>query len=390
MSQQLSRILLAPTAFKGSLTPQQAAAAFANACRAHRPTLQVTSRAVADGGEGVLDCLADPLELQRRDRAVTGPLGEPLIAAWGLGPADHRADCTAVIETASAAGFIHVPPGSRNPLHTTTFGLGEMIREAIHAGATRIYLALGGSATCDAGAGLAQAIGYRLLDVSGDALPNPVTPAALARLDRIEPPADWDNLPEVIGLSDVDNPLLGPAGAAPTFAPQKGANPQDIPVLERALERVRTCAEAAGLPTGHADTPGAGAAGGLGWAVLTFLRGSLRPGAPTVLGLLDVRRALEQTDLVVVGEGRLDHTSLRGKATLAVARLASELEVPVAAIVGSASPDAHAMHTAFRRAGGPLIAIEELTRPGEQPEDAMRATLARIEHAVAKLLDRLA
>lgn len=331
----VEHVLVAPDKFKGSLTAAEVAAVVAGALAALGiPAVELP---VADGGDGTVDA-AVAAGFTRTTVRVTGPTAEPVTASYA-----RRAD-TAVIEVAEASGLRRLP-GGFEPLTATSRGTGELIADAVRRGATRIVLGLGGSACTDGGAGLVQALGARLLDATGAYLPP--GGAALRDLDRI----DVSGFLDVSGLefvvaSDVDNPLLGPHGAAAVYGPQKGATPEDVGVLEAALGRLAAVATRThGLvgavehddrvrPMGVAGAPGAGAAGGVGFAALAFLRADVRPGIGYLLELLGFGDAVKGARLVITGEGSLDGQSLRGKAPIGVARAAAEAGVPVVALCG--------------------------------------------------------
>lgn len=317
------RVLIAADKFKGSLTAVRVAEHVAAGLRAVVPGLEVTALPVADGGDGTVDA-AVAAGFERRTVPVTGPLGEPVRAAYAL-----RAG-TAVVEMAEASGLRHLPPGVFAPRTATTYGTGELLRAALDAGARTIVLGVGGSATTDGGAGMLSALGARLLDAGGA----PVAPggAALAGLAT----ADLTTLDPrlaatgIVLAGDVDNPLLGPTGAAAVYGPQKGADPDDVRVLDAALAHY---AEVLGA-TAQAAAPGAGAAGGIGFAALVGLRAAFRPGIEVLLDVLGFDAALDGAALVVTGEGSLDAQTLHGKAPVGVARAAASRGVPVAAVCG--------------------------------------------------------
>jgi glycerate kinase len=326
----VSLVIAAPDKFKGTLTAAQAAAHLAAGLHRARPGLRVIQLPVADGGDGTVDA-AVAAGYQRAEAEVTGPTGEPVRAAFAVGGG------TAVIESAQAAGLGRRPGGVPAPLTATSRGVGELIVAAARHGVTRIVLGLGGVACTDGGSGLVSALGARLLDDSGAELPP--GGAALARLARI----DLSGLNDLAGLrvvvaTDVDNPLLGEHGAAAMYAPQKGATPAEVTALERGLARWAALAErAAGRPA--RDSPGAGAAGGLGFAALAFLGARVRPGIDVMLGLLSFPDRLAGAHLVITGEGALDVQTLHGKAAAGVARATATRApgVPVIAVAGTCS-----------------------------------------------------
>lgn len=324
------RIVIAPDSFKGSLSATAVAEALADGIAAVWPDADIVQQPVADGGEGTVDALVTATAGRFIVTEVTGPLGEPVLARWGI----LGDGTTAVIEVAAASGIVLVPPKQRNPLHTTSRGTGELMRAALDAGCERIIVGLGGSATNDGGAGLAQALGARLLDEAGDDLPP--GGAALARLAHV----DVDGLDrrlagvEVIAATDVTNPLLGPTGASAVFGPQKGASPDDVQLLEAALTRY---ADILAQQVGRGDVrdaPGAGAAGGIGAGMLAFCGATLRSGADVVLEAVGLEELVRKADLVITGEGKLDGQTAYGKAPLAVARVAKRYDKPVIVVAG--------------------------------------------------------
>jgi glycerate kinase len=335
------RVVVAPDKFEGSLRAGQAAEAIEAGLRRARPDAEVVRLPLGDGGAGTLEALL-AAGFKRVPVPATGPTGEPVDAAiavdgeravggpGGSSPAPRRA----FVEMAEASGLKRLPGGRRAPLEATTYGTGELVRAALDGGARELVLGIGGSATTDGGAGMAAALGARLLDRDGADLPP--GGAALLRLERIDV-SGLDPRPQsakVTVACDVDNPLVGPEGAAAVYGPQKGAGPDDVLLLDSALRRyARVLARDLGLEL--ADTPGAGAAGGLGAGAIVFLGAELRTGIELVLELVGFDRAVAGADLVVTGEGKLDAQSLRGKAPVGVARAAGAHGVPVVAVAGA-------------------------------------------------------
>ncbi|POM24695.1 Glycerate 2-kinase [Actinomadura rubteroloni] len=314
-------ILVAPDKFKGTLTAAEAAEAIADGLAGLG--LPVVRMPVADGGDGTVDAVA-AAGFARRTATVTGPAGGPVAASYAV------RGTTAVIELAEASGLRRLPGGRPCPLTATTRGTGELVDAALRGGATRIVLGLGGSATTDGGAGLAAALGARFRDAAG----NPLPPggAALRDLADLDLGAVRARLrgAEIVVATDVDNPLLGPDGAAAVFGPQKGATPGDVAVLEAGLARLAALAP----DPAAARRPGAGAAGGAGFAALAFLGATVRPGIDYLLDLIGFAEKLADATVVITGEGSLDHQSLRGKAPYGVARAAARAGVPVVALAG--------------------------------------------------------
>ncbi|MFT8585884.1 glycerate kinase [Acetobacter papayae] len=324
------KIVIVCDSFKESLSSLSVAEEVEAGFRAVFPAVECISLPVADGGEGTVDALVHATAGQFRLHHVTGPMGDLVQARYGV-LGDGR---TAVIEMAAAAGLDLVPRAVRDPRIATTFGLGQLILHALDSGCRRFILGLGGSATNDGGAGMAQALGVRLLDQNEQELPP--GGAALQALARIDTSALDPRLGECVFeiACDVDNPLTGEHGASAVFGPQKGATPDMVALLDTALIRFGEALEALGS-TGIMIAPGAGAAGGLGAGASVFLGAKLRPGVDIVLDALALDTALVGADLVITGEGRLDGQTARGKTPVGVARLARQHGVPVIALAGA-------------------------------------------------------
>ena len=318
-----ARVLIAADKFKGSLTAVEVAARVTAGIHAARPETEIESLPVADGGDGTV-AAAVACGFERHEAEVTGPLGASVTAAFAL-----RGD-TAVVEMAESCGLQHLPPGVFVPLTATTYGAGELLLAAVEAGARTVILGVGGSATTDGGAGMLDALGARLLDRDGDSVPwgggglRELVSADLSGLD----PRLKDV--EVILASDVDNPLTGPKGAAAVYGPQKGAGEEDVALLDAALTHY---AEILG-EVDSAASPGAGAAGGVGFAALVGLRARFRPGIEVLMAELGVAEAIGRATLVITGEGSLDEQTLYGKAPAGVAAAARQAGKPVLAVCG--------------------------------------------------------
>ncbi|MGW0201420.1 glycerate kinase [Nonomuraea sp. NPDC003201] len=375
----VQQVLVAPDKFKGSLTAAEVAARVSAGLGV--PTVELP---VADGGDGTVDA-AVAGGFSRVTIEVTGPTGERISASYAW----QDADATAVVELAEASGLRRLP-GGHEPLTATSHGTGELIADAVRRGAKRVVLGLGGSACTDGGAGMAQALGARLLDADGGDLPR--GGAALKELARI----DLSGFVDVSGVefvvaSDVDNPLLGPHGAAAVYGPQKGATPDDVKTLEAGLTRLAAVATAThGLmgavehddtprAMGVAGAPGAGAAGGVGFAALAFLHAEIRPGIGYLLDLLGFGELVKDARLVITGEGSLDEQSLRGKAPVGVARAAAEAGVPVVAVCGRRT----LTDDELRAAG--IEAAYALTDLEPDPERCMAEAGPLLERLAARL-----
>ena len=330
------RIVIAPNAFKGSLSAQDAAEAIAEGVRVAAADAELVLVPIADGGDGTVDALVAATQGERRTLRVRGPLDDSVDAEYGL----IDAGSSAVIEMAKAAGLALVPPAKRDPRVTTTYGVGELLQRGYDEGARHFIVGIGGSATNDGGAGMAQALGYHLLDAQGHELPP--GGLALTRLTRIHVggvDANWKKA-EVDVACDVTNPLTGPSGASAVYGPQKGATPEMVIELDAALKRFAQIIRR-DLGVDVEQLPGAGAAGGLGAGLVAFTGARLRPGAEMVMEALRLDDRLAGTQLVITGEGRLDSQTARfGKGPAAVARHARQAGIPVVAIGGSIANEA--------------------------------------------------
>ncbi|KAA8819863.1 glycerate kinase [Bifidobacterium rousetti] len=325
----MTRYLCAPDSFKESLTAMEAAQAMARGIRNADPQAEVRCLPMADGGEGTARALVDATDGVMREVMVHDPLGRSITGHYGM----LGDGVTAVVETAEASGLALLTPAERDPLVTSSYGTGELIRAAAHAGATRIIVGLGGSATNDAGAGLLQALGVRLLDGHGSEL----APggAALESLKTIDV-SGLDGAVRHVRITaacDVTNPLTGPDGASAVFGPQKGASPDDVERLDHALGRfARVIADQ--LHVEVADVPGAGAAGGIGAALKGFLEAEFRPGVDIVIEISGLDEAAKWADVVFTGEGSIDFQTKFGKTPAGVARTAKNHRRPVIAVAG--------------------------------------------------------
>ncbi len=324
------KIVIAPQTFKGSISALDAAGAMRKGILEVIPDAETLLVPVADGGDGTLETLVEGSGGEIRETEVCGPLGERRAAEWGA-MGDR---VTAVIEMARTSGLALVPLDRRDPLNATTYGLGEVVGAALDDGFRRFIMGIGGSATNDAGAGMAQALGVRLLDDTGDELP--YGGAALTALDRI----DLSGIDPRIGESsflvacDVSNPLTGPEGASAIYGPQKGATPEMVRTLDAALSHLSEIVRR-DLGAEIENLEGAGAAGGLGGGMVAFLNAELRAGVDIVLDTVGLDEALEGADLVLTGEGALDYQTVYNKAPIGVAERARRLGIPVIAIAGT-------------------------------------------------------
>ncbi|RYI27546.1 glycerate kinase [Bacillus infantis] len=368
------KIVIAPDSYKESLSAMEAADCIEKGFKRIIPHAEYVKVPMADGGEGTVQSLVDATGGTIIPALVTGPLGEPVEAFFGL-LGDKK---TAVIEMAAASGLHLVPAGKRNPLVTTTKGTGELIKSALDVGVTHIIIGIGGSATNDGGAGMAQALGARLLDEEGREIGG--GGGALSGLSSIDLSQLDGRLADVkIEVAcDVDNPLTGEKGASAIFGPQKGADPQMIGMLDRNLAHYAGVIEK-NLGKKIKDVPGAGAAGGLGGGLLAFLPAELKRGVDIVIAAAGLEKIVADADLVITGEGRIDGQTIFGKTPIGVARTAKKSGVPVIGLAGSISRDCEVV----REHG--IDAVFSIV-PGAVPlEDAFRNAAEYAEQAAANV-----
>lgn len=324
-------VLIAPDKFKGSLSSVEAADAIKRGILRVWTNAQIHVVPIADGGEGTAEALCSALGGRWIQVEANDPLGRPVKARYAWIDSD-----IAVIEMSEASGLWRIPVEKRDPLRSTTFGTGQLITDALRRGATTIYIGIGGSATNDGGIGMASALGYRFLTETGNAV-NP-TPAALPSVRQIQSPEKnacfHRREANIIALCDVQNPLLGERGASRTYGPQKGADPAMIETLEKNLEHLADLVSH-DLRCDFRETAGSGAAGGLGFGLLSFCGASIRSGFDTVAEILRLEDAIAESDLVITGEGCLDAQTLEGKGPAGVAALARKQGKPVIALAGS-------------------------------------------------------
>jgi len=379
-------ILIAPDSFKGSLSAADAVEAIRQGIRAIMPEAETVGLPLADGGEGTVEALVAATHGRFITTKVTGPLGDPVEARWGI----LGDDITGVIEMAAASGLPLVPPEKRNPLITTTFGTGQLILAALEAGCTKLIIGIGGSATNDGGAGMAQALGAELLDADGRPLAR--GGGALINLDKIRIDRMDSRLGrlEVKVASDVKNPLCGPEGAAAVFGPQKGATPEMVEQLDKALAHYAEVI----LRDLQLDVPnlsGAGAAGGLGAGLMVFLRAQLHRGVAIVLEAINFEEYLQAAHLVITGEGKLDSQTAFGKTLSGIGALAKKYDVPVVAIAGMIDIDAEELEelgisAAVTCLPGPMDENQAMANAAELVQDAAERVMQLI--AVGAKLER--
>ncbi|EOD8951408.1 glycerate kinase [Klebsiella aerogenes] len=333
------KIVIAPDSYKESLSALDVATAIETGFREIYPHAEYVKVPVADGGEGTVDAMVAATQGHIVQVSVTGPLGEPVNAFYGLS-GDMRC---AYIEMAAASGLESVPPTRRNPLQTTSWGTGELIRHALDAGVSQIIIGIGGSATNDGGAGMAQALGAKLLTAEQQQIaPGGGALETLARIDLSElDPRLADCRIDV--ACDVTNPLTGPQGASAVFGPQKGATAAMIERLDRGLQHFAQIIDR-DLDIDVLNLEGGGAAGGMGAALYAFCGANLRPGIEIVTDALGLADLVADADLVITGEGRIDSQTIHGKVPVGVAKVAKRFNVPVIGIAGSLTADVGVVH----------------------------------------------
>ncbi len=361
------RILIAPDKFKGSLSALAVAEAIAAGFRAEWPAVETTLAPISDGGEGFAEALCEALGGAWISREAQDPIGRPVEARYAW----IESQKLAVIEMSEASGLWRLQTAERDPLRANTYGTGQLMRDAVERGAQRILVGLGGSATTDGGVGMAAALGYQFYTSDGDPLePTPAHLLALTRIGTREAVA----LPEIIAACDVRNPLLGERGTARVFAPQKGADAAAIQTLELGLENLAQVVTQ-DLECDFRETPGAGAAGGIGFGLLSFAQAQVRSGFDLVADTLQLEKQIAACDLVVTGEGRLDTQTLEGKGPAGVAALARKLGKPVVAFAGAVldTPEVAAVFDAVCPIiDRPVTLDEAMAQGGEFLERAAR------------------
>ena len=340
------KIVIAPDSFKGSLTALEVADAIKEGIRRVMPEAEIDEVPMADGGEGTVQALVDATAGQMITEEVCDPLGNQIQADFGI-LGDGK---TAVIEMAAASGLPLVPEDKRNPMLTTTYGTGELIQVALERGCRKLIVGIGGSATVDGGAGMAQALGARLLDKDGNEIPR--GGGGVELLDRIDVSQldarvyagrDARAPATTVVACDVDNPLVGPRGGPEVYGPQKGATPEMVKKLDRYLDRYADIIKR-DLGADVKEAPGAGAAGGLGAGLMAFLNAELRSGIDIVIEASGLEQHLEGADLVITGEGMIDRQTIYGKTPIGVAKSAKKSGIPVIGIAGGIGDDASVVY----------------------------------------------
>ncbi|MFO8191428.1 MAG: glycerate kinase [Bacillota bacterium] len=371
------KFMIAPDKFKNSMTASEASEHIARGILSVLPGAEILRYPLSDGGEGLTDALLNRSGGRIMKTVVTGPLNSPVESRWAI--LDDGA--TAVVEMSSASGLTLLAEEKRNPLETTTFGTGELIKAVLDQHCTRLIIGIGGSATNDAGAGMAQALGIGFYDRNGEEIGR--GGKELLKLEKIDLSGIDQRLAHLhtIVAVDVDNPLTGSHGASLVYGPQKGASPNTAALLDRALINFAGIVRK-DLGMEIETIPGAGAAGGLGAGLITFLQAEIRSGIDLVLDELQVDEHLPGCRLVVTGEGRLDSQSLHGKVPVGIARRAAKYHVPVIALTGSIENSLPAFHNAgikacFAIADSPLT-LEESLRRGPELLESKTSQLFRL------------
>jgi glycerate kinase len=372
------RILIAPDSFKESLTAAEVANRIAEGIRRVIPTAQIKQLPLSDGGEGLVETLTAAMGGQIMEHEVTAPMLNRIKAKFGV-VGGH----TAIIEMAEASGLSLVPATERNPLKATSFGTGELIRAALDLGCKCLIIGIGGSATNDGGAGMAQALGVRMLNVRGeDIAPGAAGLLELAAIDMSSVDSRLSHT-EIRVACDVTNPLCGPRGAAQVYGPQKGATTAEVDLLDKALAKMAEVVKC-DMGLDICEVPGAGAAGGLGAGLVAFTGANLQSGLEMVLEILQFDSLLSDgQDLIITGEGEINGQSIYGKVPVGVARRAQKYGIPVLAIVGNIGPDAGQVYdmgisAIMSIAPGPITQEESIAHAGELITDAAERAMRLI------------
>lgn len=367
----LERVISAPDTFKGTLSAEQAAQAIANGIKHVLPDCQVDLCPLADGGEGSLTAIHSTRGGTFCEVQVLDPIGRPCQARWLHVPEEKLG----LIELAEASGLMRVADSEPRALLRTTYGTGQLLNSAIDAGCENLVLFLGGSATIDCGIGMAQALGVKLFDSAGQELPAPLPPHAYQSISRVDNAAIKHRWQSLTVACDVTNPLIGERGAAHVYAPQKGATPEEVTVLNAALAHLASL-----FPNVDPYTKRAGAAGGAGFGALAVLGGALVSGIDTILEIVHFQQRCRNASLVITGEGQLDTQSRDGKACYGVSLAAEALNTPTIAVVGSTAPGFESM---LRSNGGPLTDYINLS-------EYVGATMARNDpaHSIALSIEQ--
>lgn len=372
----MKKVVIAMDSLKGSMTSLEAGTVIQEAIHMVQKETEVVVKPLADGGEGTTEALIEGLHGERIEKIVTGPLKEPVMAVYGW----IEESKTAIMEMASAAGIVLLKEEERNPWEATTYGVGELIKDAVLRGAKKIILGIGGSATNDGGIGMLQALGYEFLNQEGD--PVGEGAKALSQIQIVQKKKDAISLEhcQIEVACDVNNPLCGKNGATYIFGPQKGVKIEERETIDRAMSHFADVTESF-LGVEQREIKGAGAAGGLGFALVAYLQATLRSGIDFVLEAVNLEEVLQGADLVVTGEGRLDYQTAMGKAPIGVAKLAKKHGIKVIAFAGSVTKDARICNEKGIDAYFPIIrgitTLEEATKK-ENAKENLKATAEQV------------
>lgn len=368
------KVVVAIDSLKGSLSSMQAGHIIKKAILKVKPSAQVVVKPLADGGEGTTDALTEGFHGETQCLSVTGPLGSPVSACYGY----VKETQTAIMEMASASGITLIPTAERNPLLATTRGTGEMILHAMNLGCRNFIIGIGGSATNDGGIGMLQALGWRFLDKdSQDVGEGAQALGKIVTIDTTNVHPELSNCKFKIAC-DVTNPLCGPTGATYVFGPQKGVTEGLKDSIDQAMAHYASVTERL-LGTSYQNSKGAGAAGGMGFAFQSYLHAQLVPGIDLVLDAIQLEQELMDADIVITGEGRLDHQTAMGKAPIGVAKLAKKHHAKVIAFAGSVTPDAVECNVAGIDAFFPIIRGISTLEEAMHPETASANLFATVE-----------
>lgn len=372
------KIIAAMDSYKGCLSSEDAGRAVAEGVEDICPYAEVLCLPMADGGEGLAQALLKAVGGREETVIVHDPLMRQITAKYAVLP-----DGTAVIDMASACGLPLLREQERNPLHTTTYGFGEMICDAVRKGHRNIMAGLGGSATNDCGTGMMQALGAMFLDKHGHAIPV-MCAGELKKVEKVDVAKMYDFISGTTftAACDVETPLLGPRGATMTFAPQKGASQTDLSILESSMCHIAEVLKKCAANKDFTDKAGSGAAGGLGASMYAMLDAQLRPGAEIVLDAVNFNELAEDADMVITGEGRSDFQTLMGKLPYRIMKRAEKCGIPAILISGGTENESALLDAGFK-------AVRAATPPGQTLEDAMKPDTARmnIRKAVCEVLD---
>ncbi len=371
------KIVVAVDSFKGSMTSVEAGLAVKNGIERVYSNANVNIIPIADGGEGTVDALVSGLNGKLKQVMVTNPLGEKISASYGIVKGN-----TAVIEMSAAAGITLIPTNKLNPMKTTTYGVGEMIKDAILQGCNNFIIGIGGSATNDGGVGMLQALGFEFLDKDGNQVP-----FGAEGLSKVVKISDKNALPQLKNCTfniacDVTNPLCGENGCSKIFAPQKGAKASDLEVMDGYLSSYADLTKQK-YPTSDKNLPGAGAAGGLGFAFSSYLNGKLTSGIKLILDTIDFESIVKGADLVITGEGRMDSQTAMGKTPIGIANLAKKHGATVIAFTGSATYDSNVLNSLGIDAIFPIVRGASSLEDAMNTKNAMKNMEATVEQVMS-------